>query len=101
MSVSSFGSTICETMKLWKCYLDNRISDIKIRSIDNIPKFCIALAVTSDLLMGWKIVKLTYLNGLLHRNDKNITFVVHRKAINTDLYINWHAFAHQSWKRKN
>ena len=78
------------------------ILDIKIKSIDYILIILHSFERNIQSTDGMeKLSKLRYIDGLLYRNDENITFLFYKKATNTDVYINWHSFAHESWKRRN
>ena len=45
-------------------------------------------------------VVLPFLSVLICRNDNSIETTVYRKSTNDEIYLNWNAFALDTWKRK-
>ena len=85
----------------WKRYVDDTICFIKIEYVDNI------LSVLNGFDNNIKFTveeekegMLPFLDVLICRNDKSIETTVYRKSTNNDIYLNWKAFAPDTWKRE-
>ena len=84
----------------WKRCVDDTICFIKIEYVDNI------LSVLNGFDNNIKFTveeekegMLPFLDVLICRNDKSIETAVYRKSANNDIYLNWNAFAPDTWKR--
>ena len=80
--------------------MDDTICFIKIEYVDNI------LSVLNGFDNNIKFTveeekegMLPFLDVLICRNDKSIETTVYRKSTNNDIYLNWNAFAPDTWKR--
>ena len=80
--------------------MDDTIFFIKIEYVDNI------LSVLNGFDNNIKFTveeekegMLPFMDVLICRNDKSIETTVYRKSANNDIYLNWNAFAPDTWKR--
>ena len=91
--------TLEDKIKLWKRFVDDTICFEKIDPINNILnklnvyheniKFTIELE---------KDDKIPFLDVMLIRTTGKIETTVYRKKTCTNLYMDWHSFAPNSWK---
>ena len=84
----------------WKRYVNDTICFIKIEYVDNI------LSVLNGFDNNIKFTVeeekeglLPFLDVLICRNDKSIETTVCRKSTNNNIYLNWNAFAPDTWKK--
>ena len=91
---------LSDYIQFWKRYVDDTICFIKIGSVNNI------LSVLNSFDMNIEFTyetenegKLPFLDVILIRKGNDITTTVYRKATNNDVYLDWNAFAPNTWKR--
>ena len=77
-------------MKFWRCYVNDTICFVKIRSIEYIRS--VLNSFHKNIQFTYEVesnAKLPFLDVLLMRNHSNITRTVHRKEGNSDVYLHW------------
>ena len=92
--------TLTDYMLPWKRYVDDTLSWINIDYVDlvteKLHEFHENIKFTHEIEKEGKI---SFLDVLLIRIDNRIETTVFRKKTDTDIYLNWNAFAPLKWKR--
>ena len=91
--------TLTEYLLFWKRYVDDTLCFVKKGFREHIlaelNKFHNNITFTYEDETNNMI---SFLDVLLIKRDDSIDLAVYRKETNTDLYINWDAFAPEAWK---
>ena len=92
--------TLTDYMLPWKRYVDDTITWINIDCVDlvteKLNEFHENIKFTHEIEKEGKI---SFLDVLLIRINNCIETTVFRKKTDTDIYLNWNAFAPLKWKR--
>jgi len=86
-------------LSLWKRYVDDTLCFVKKGFREHV--LSVLNAYHDNIKFTYEEERnnmISFLDVLLIRNVESIDLAVFRKETNTDLYINWNAFAPETWK---
>ena len=91
---------LTECIKYWKRYVDDTLSFVKLGTIS----YIITKLNSFDNNIQFTFKEedkgtLPFLDVLIRRKSNSILTTVFRKHTNNDIYLNWNAFAPDTWKR--
>ena len=91
---------LTEFIKYWKRYVDDTISFVKLGNVNCIitksNSFDNNIQYTSEEEGKGT---LPFLDVLIQKKGNSVVTGIFRKPTNTDIYLNWNAFAPNTWKR--
>ena len=91
---------LTECIKYWKRYVDDTLSFVKLGTIS----YIITKLNSFDNNIQFTFEEedkgtLPFLDVLIRRKGNSVLTTVFRKHTNNDIYLNWNAFAPDTWKR--
>ena len=91
---------LTECIKYWKRYVDDTLSFVKLGTIS----YIITKLNSFDNNIQFTFKEedkgtLPFLDVLIRRKGNSVLTTVFRKHTNNDIYLNWNAFAPDTWKR--